>query len=121
MIEIIEGLAENIVGILAEGEVTRKDYLDVLIPAIDAALKRNAKLRLYYDLGSQFTGIDFGAEWEHFKLGIEHPSPWERAAVVAGVAWIRHAVGAFRFLMSGALKVFSTVQASEAREWIVAP
>ena len=47
MIEIIEGLAENIVGILAEGEVTRKDCLDVLIPAIDAALKRNAKLRLY--------------------------------------------------------------------------
>jgi len=47
MIEIIEGLSENIVGILAEGEVTRKDYLDVLIPAIDAALKRNAKLRLY--------------------------------------------------------------------------
>ena len=47
MIEIIEDLPDNVVGILAKGEVTRKDYLDVLIPAIDAALKRNAKLRLY--------------------------------------------------------------------------
>ena len=121
MIQIISDFPDNVVGILAKGVVTRRDYLDVLIPAIDAALKRNAKLRLYYDLGSQFTGIDFGAEWEHFKLGIEHPSRWERAAVVADVAWIRHAVGAFCFLMSGALKVFSTVQASEAREWIVAP
>ena len=74
MIEIIEGLPENVVGILAKGEVTRKDYLEVVIPAIDKALKRNAKLRLYYDLGSQFTGIDFGAEWEDFKLGIEHIS-----------------------------------------------
>ena len=52
MIEIIEGFPDNVVGILAKGEVTRKDYLEVVIPAIDKALKRNAKLRLYYDLGS---------------------------------------------------------------------
>ena len=99
MIEIIGGFPDNVVGILAKGEVTRKDYLEVVIPAIDKALKRNAKLRLYYDLGSQFTGIDFGAEWEDFKLGIEHLSRWERAAVVTDVAWIRHLVGAFRFLI----------------------
>ena len=45
MIEIIEGFPDNVVGILAKGEVTRKDYLEVVIPAIDKALKRNAKLR----------------------------------------------------------------------------
>ncbi len=121
MIEIIEGFPENVVGILAKGEVTRNDYLEVVIPAIERSLKRNARLRLYYDLGSQFTGIDFGAEWEDFKLGIEHLSRWERAAVVTDVAWIRHAAGAFRFLMPGALKVFSTAHASEARQWILAP
>ena len=85
MIEIIEGFPGNVVGLAAKGEVTRKDYLEVVIPAIDKALKRNAKLRLYYDLGSQFTGIDFGAEWEDFKLGIEHLSRWERVAVVTDV------------------------------------
>ncbi len=120
MIEIIEDLPDNVVGILAKGEVTRKDYLDAVIPAIEKSLKRNTKLRLYYDLGSQFSGIDFGAEWEDFKLGIEHLSRWERAAVVTDVAWIRHAVGAFRVLMPGALKVFTTAQALEARKWIVA-
>ena len=97
MIEIIEGFPENVVGILAKGEVTRKDYLEVVIPAIDKALKRNAKLRLYYELGSQFTGIDLGAEWEDFKLGIEHLSRWERAAVVTDVAWIRHRSALFAF------------------------
>lgn len=121
MIEIIEGFPGNVVGLAAKGEVTRKDYLEVVIPAIDKALKRNAKLRLYYDLGSQFTGIDFGAEWEDFKLGIEHLSRWERVAVVADVAWIRHAVNAFRFLMPGQVRVFTTGQTSEARNWIVAP
>ncbi len=120
MIEIIEGLPDNVVGLGAKGEVTRKDYLEVVIPAIDKALKRNAKLRLYYDLGSQFTGIDLGAEWEDLKLGIEHLSRWQRAAVVTDVAWIRHLIGAFRFLMPGEMRVFTTVQASEARKWIAA-
>ena len=35
MIEIVESFPGNVVGILAKGEVTRKDYLKVLIPAID--------------------------------------------------------------------------------------
>ena len=121
MIEIIEGFPDNVVGILAKGEVTRKDYLEVVIPTIEKALKRNAKLRLYYELGSEFTGIDLGAEWEDFKLGIEHLSRWERVAVVTDVAWIRHAVNAFRFLMPGEVRVFTTGQTSEARKWIVAP
>lgn len=120
MIEIIEGLPDNVVGLLAKGVVTRKDYLEVVIPAVEKSLKRNTRLRLYYDLGSQFTGIDFGAEWEDFKIGIEHLSRWERAAVVTDVAWIRHAVGAFSFLMPGNLRVFTTAQTSEARKWIVA-
>ena len=51
MIEIIEGLPGNVVGLAAKGEVTRKDYLEVVIPTIDKALKRNAKLRLYYESG----------------------------------------------------------------------
>ncbi|WP_422302220.1 STAS/SEC14 domain-containing protein, partial [Candidatus Binatus sp.] len=47
-------------------------------------------------------------------------SRWERVAVVTDVAWIRHAVGAFRLLMPGAMRVFPSDQASEARKWIVA-
>ena len=121
MIEIIENLPGNVVGLKATGEVTRKDYLDVVIPAVDKALKQNAKLRLYYDLGAQFTGIDLGAEWEDLRVGIEHFSRWERVAVVTDVAWIRHMVGALRFLMPGEIRVFTAAQGSEARNWIVAP
>ena len=101
MIEMVEGFPDNVVGILAKGEVTRKGYLEVVIPAVEKGLRRNAKVRLYYELGSEFTGMDFGAEWEDFKIGIEHLSRWERVAVVTDVAWIRHAVNAFRFLMPG--------------------
>ena len=39
---------QRCVGILAKGDVTRKDYLEVVIPTIEKALKRNAKLRLFF-------------------------------------------------------------------------
>jgi len=120
MVEIMKGLPDNVLGIMAKQRVTRKDYLEVVIPAIEEALKRNAKLRLYYELGAEFTGIDLGAEWEDLKIGMEHRSRWERAAVVTDVAWIKHAVGAFRFLMPGQMRAFTTADASKAREWIVA-
>ncbi len=120
MIEIIEGLPDNVVGLVAKGRVTRKDYLEAVIPAIEKSVKRSAKLRLYYELGSQFAGIDLGADWEDFKIGIQHLSRWERMAVVTNVDWIRHVVGAFRFLIPGELRVFPTAQVSEAREWIAA-
>ena len=90
----------------------------MVIPEIEKSLKQDAKVRLYFELGSEFTEIDLGAEWEDLKIGIEHLSRWERAAVVMDVAWIRHAVDAFRFLMPGDPRVFTIGHACEAREWI---
>lgn len=119
MIEIIESFPDNVVGLIGKGQVTKSDYERVLIPKVEAALKRHAKIRLYYELGSQFSGIDPGAAWDDLKLGVEHFGSWERAAVVTDVEWIRQLVNAFRFLTPGQLRVFPTAQAPEARAWIV--
>jgi hypothetical protein len=77
--------------------VTRKDYDDVLVPAVMAALQQHEKVRLYYEITPQFSGMDPGAIWEDFIVGIEHLLRWERVAVITDVAWIRHTVNAFRF------------------------
>jgi hypothetical protein len=52
MIEIIDNLPDNVVGLIAKGQVTRKDYEQILIPKVEAALKRHERIRLYYELGS---------------------------------------------------------------------
>jgi hypothetical protein len=119
MLEIIETFPDNVVALVAKGRVTRKDYEEVLIPRVEAALKRHHKIGLYYELGTQFSGIDPGAAWEDLKVGVEHLSRWERMAVVTDVDWITHMLNAFRLFMPGQLRVFTTAQASEARAWIV--
>lgn len=119
MIKVLADFPENVVACSGEGHVTRKDYEDVLIPRVNAALSRYPKIRVYYELGPAFENIDAGAAWEDFKLGIENLSRWERMAVVTDVAWIRLALNAFRVFMPGQLRVFDVNQGAQARAWIL--
>jgi phosphoserine phosphatase len=119
MIEQLQGFPEYVVAFVGRGQVTKADYVSTLIPAVEKALAGRDRLRLYYELGADFTGIDADAIMEDFKIGMQHLTRWERAAVVTDVQWIAHAVSLFSFLMPGAIKVFSTKDANEARSWIV--
>ncbi len=121
MIETLKGFPGSVVAVGCSGRVTRKDYETVLIPAVAKALKEQQKVRLYYEIRPDFAGIEPGAIWEDFKVGVEHWLRWERIAVVTDVDWIRHTVRAFGFIMPAELRVYPLASAAEARNWIVSP
>ncbi|MBV9861709.1 MAG: STAS/SEC14 domain-containing protein [Alphaproteobacteria bacterium] len=114
MIEIIEGLPDNVVGIVATGRVTNRDCDEVLMPAMARSLQQHERLRLYYELCCRFPG----AAWEDLKVGLECLPHWERVAVVTDVGWVRHTVNALRFLIPGEIRVFASAQATEGLAWI---
>ena len=114
MIEIIQGLPDNVVGIIVKGRVTKGDCSEVLRPAIEKSLEWHQRLRLYYEIRSRFPG----AAWEDINLGIDNASLWERVAVVSDVAWIRHTVAALRLLIAAEIRVFAASQVPEALAWI---
>ncbi len=116
MIEIIDGLPDNVVGFVATGRVTSIDCDQVLIPAMRRSLRRHDKIRLYYELGCRFPG----AAWEDLDIESLRRQQWERVAVVTDVSWIRHTVKALRFLIPGEVRVFATIQAEEGRDWVTA-
>lgn len=118
MIELLNGFPDNVIAAACRGHVTKRDYDTVLIPAVEKALKAHDKIRLYYEIGADFAGVDPAAAWEDFKVGMEHFTRWERIAVVTDVDWIKYTMGIFTFLMPGDLKVFPTTEASQARTWI---
>jgi SpoIIAA-like len=120
MIEMLEGFPEGVVAGVAKGRVTRRDYEEILVPAVEAAFQRQSKVRCYYELGRDFAGMDAGAVWEDLRVGLGHLSGWERVAVVTDVDWVRFAVNAFRFLLPGEVRVFPTSAAGDARRWIAA-
>lgn len=120
MIEILKDFPDTVAAFACHGEVTQRDYATVLVPAVEKALKEHDKVRIYYETAADFTGIEPGAVWADTKVGVEHWRRWERMAVVTDAEWIKLTVKAFAFLMPGELKVFSTSEATKAREWIVA-
>lgn len=120
MIERLGDFPDNVVAFACKGRVTRLDYQTQLTPAVEAALKEHEKVRLYYQIDPDFSGIEPGAMWEDFKVGMGHLLRWERIAIITDVEWIRYAVHAFRFLMPGAVRLFALEDAPKAREWIVA-
>ena len=107
MIELIEDLPRNVVGISVRGRVTKQECHEILTPAVRESLKWREKSRLYYELGSRFPG----AGWDDLDLGFEHASRCERIAIVTDIAWVKLTVKAIRFLIPGEIRVFTTIEA----------
>jgi len=116
MIEIVKGLPDNILGIVAKGRVTKEDCSDVLRPAMERSLKRHERVRLYYEIGSRFPG----AGWEGLEIGLDRLPQWEKIAVVTDTGWVRQTVNALRFLLPTEVRVFTCLEANEGRAWIAA-
>lgn len=119
MLNRLDGFPDNVLAIAASGTITRADYDKVLIPAVEAALKQHDKLNLYYEIGSDFAGVEVGAAWEDFMVGVSHWTRWQKIAVVTDVAWIANTMNAFGFMMPATLKTFPLAAKDEARRWIV--
>jgi hypothetical protein len=113
MIQIIDGLPDNVVGIVARGRVTVEDCDKVLKPVMETSLKRD-KVRLYYEIGSRIPG----AKWDDLRLGVGSLPQWERVAVVTDDSWVRHTVKALRFLIGSEIRVFTTSEAGDGLAWI---
>jgi hypothetical protein len=120
MIEILKNFPDNVIAISCEGQVTKEDYDGILVPAILKALKRHDKIRLLYKTSANFAGYDPGAIWEDFKIGVEHPTRWERVAVVTDVDWIVQMMRLFSFLVPFPTKLFRSSEAVQANAWIIA-
>src|SRR5271165_3648089 len=116
MIELIDDLPRNVVGISVKGRVTKDECREILAPAIARSLRWRDKIRLYYELGSRFPG----SGWDDLDLGFENAASCERIAIVTDIAWVRLTVKAIRFLIPGEIRVFDTSETAEARAWITA-
>lgn len=119
MIEKLSGFPGNVLAFACHGTVTKADYENVLIPAVNDALNKQTKVRLYYEIPADFHDITPGAMWEDFMTGMGHRTQWERVALITDVEWMRKATAFFHFVLPCPMKLFSTAAAAQAREWIV--
>ena len=119
-VQLVPALPDNVIGIIAKGEVHADDYEGTIRPAIEAALDRHDRIRLLYVLGDDFEGFSAGAAREDSALS-KLAGKFERIAVVTDHTWIRHSIKLFGHLMPGDVRVFSVAEEADASEWLTSP
>jgi len=118
MIELLDGMPDNVVAFEAVGEVTAEDYKQTLDPAIKAALATRDKIRILYVLADRFTGYSGPAMLDDAVIGTEHWRHFERIGVVTDTEWVRHTVHAFSWMLPGRIKVFADTERDAALAWV---
>jgi hypothetical protein len=118
MFKIMPESEGRIVGLRATGKLTDQDYREVLIPSLEALIKRYGKIRLLCFMDEEFVGIEPGAIWDDAKFFLPHKNDFEKMAVVGGPKWIELIMKLFGPLMEGEMQTFPTDQLSIAWEWV---
>jgi hypothetical protein len=118
MIELTGGLPDGVVGFEAVGVVTRDDYENVVVPAVEAALEGHDRVRLLHVLGERVEHHTAGAFWEDTRLGLSHLRSFERIAVVTDLGPVRALVEAGHWAVPGELRLFANAERAEAEAWV---
>ncbi|MPL75528.1 SpoIIAA-like protein [Rhodobacter sp. 140A] len=116
--ETLPGLPADVLAIEAKGTIDAEAYSRDLIPAIEAKIAAEGRLKLLYVIGAAFESYTAGAAWEDAKVGMMHLGDFARIALVSDVEWIRLGMKAFAPMIPGAVKVFALSDLAAAKAWI---
>ncbi|MFD1255204.1 STAS/SEC14 domain-containing protein [Mucilaginibacter terrae] len=119
MLQFINDLPENIVGIHAVGEVTKEDIDTVLIPRLDDLVKRQGEINYLLVLETDAQNFTAGAWFNDVKVGLKHFTKWKKVAVATdqkSVEWFTNHI--FKYLIPGKAQGFSLDKLEDAVKWI---
>lgn len=118
MLQFINDLPGDVVGIHAIGEVTKEDFDKVLIPRIDDLSKRQGEIKYLLVLETDVSNFTMAAWWKDLVMGLKHFTEWKRIAVVSNQKGVEWFTDAFKHFIPGTSKGFALNELDEAVEWI---
>ncbi len=117
-IKMIEGMPEDVIAYEVVGNLTSRDYDQVLIPLVEQKLEVHDKLKVLVVLGDAFEGATPSALWDDARLGFSHMSGFSKLALVSDISWVRHTAKVFGPLIPAQTHVFDLDELEEAKRWI---
>ena len=118
MIHQLENLPTNIVGFKATGEITQKDFTEIVMPKVKALIDETDQLNYLLVLETSLKNFTIGAWMKDAMMGIKHLTKWNRAAIVSDVEAIRNFTNFFSYLMPGEFKGFEHSELQQAIDWV---
>jgi hypothetical protein len=118
MISIINDAPENVAAFRATGEVTKQDYDNVLIPAIDALVKNQGKINFLLVVDTAISNFTLGALLKDLGVGLKHFTHWHKMAIVSGESGVIKFTDFFSYIAPGEAKGFRHEEMETAKSWV---
>lgn len=103
------------------GEVTKKDFEEVLIPAVKAVSKEWKGINLLLVLETKLTNFTEGAWRKDIMTNLRYYWKWNKIGLVTKNTIIEKTFSAFDLLIPGEVKIFSSDELNAAIVWISEP
>ncbi len=121
MLQRIQDLPAHVVGITASGNVTKEDFEQVLVPALDLLAERKKELNYLLVLETPVKNFTLGAWWEDAKVGLKHFTKWNKVAIVTAEKGVEKFSDIFGLAVPGTFKGFSVDELDAAKQWVASP
>ena len=117
MIGILPGLAPNVIGFRASGDVTREDYEKVVFPEVRKHTQNGEDLNFVFYVETPSKNFSIGAWIRNLWLGLKEFSLWHKVAIISDQEKVRRFTDAISRLLPGEYKGFRPDQMDAAVRW----
>jgi len=119
MIEKLPESSGNILGFHIRGKLTEADYLNLLVPEMEKAMKIFPKIRIVLVM-ENFGGWTVGGAWEDLLLGLKFTAVEKLVTVIdeSWDEWMTLLFRTFATLTGTELRFFKKERLAEAWEWV---
>ena len=118
MITKIETAPDNVAAFRASGEVKKEDYDTIVIPAVDALVKKQGEINFMLILDTSLSNFSLGAFMKDLGVGLKHFTSWHKMAIISESAAINNFTDFFSYISPGEAKGFTHEQLDEANAWV---
>lgn len=118
MITILQNLPANVVGVRATGTITKEDFDNVVLPAVQEMADRTGKVNYILLLETEIGNFEAGAWMKDAVMGIKHLLKWNKVAIVTDQKAVANFTDAFSYVVPGEYKGFALSELEAAKSWV---
>ena len=109
---------DNVVAFRALAEVTKEDFLRVVVPAVEHLVKQINEINFLLVLDTDIKNFTAGAWLQDALLGLKHLGKWNRAAIITDSEEIITFTNGFSYVIPGEFRGFKKENFNKALNWV---
>lgn len=119
MIQFLNNLPDNTIGINITGEVTKQEYEADFLKQMTQFAEGNSSINYLVILDTQLSEIESGAIWDDFKLALKFFSKWNKIAILSRSETVITLMNTLGFALPGKHKGFKINEYDNAIQWLL--